>query len=161
SMAEGAAIARSALATGNVEVGQELEDQIKRVANVSAAYGIEGEHAGYLLNNILTKNKVTWGDLSQMQQNQIPIVSQLADHYSVIGDDIEKIGKDSKISIEELNTVLGENASAAAEEYSNTWQGIFANIKANIGKICAAGLDESFQVLKTEAAGFRDVLRSD
>ena len=161
SMAEGAAIARSALATGNVEVGQELEDQIKRVANVSAAYGIEGEHAGYLLNNILTKNKVTWGDLSQMQQNQIPIVSQLADHYGVTGDEIEKMAQDGQISIEDLNTVLDENAGAAAEEYSNSWQGIFANIKANIGKIGAAGLDKFFQVLKTEAGGFLDVLRSD
>src|SRR5690625_6228469 len=161
SMAEGAAIARSALATGHVEVGQELEDQIKRVANVTAAYGIEGEHAGYLLNNILTKNKVTWGDLSQMQQNQIPIVSQLADHYGVTGDEIEKMAQDGKISIEDLNTVLDENAGAAAEEYSNSWQGIFANIKANIGKIGAAGLDKFFQVLKTEAGGFLDVLRSD
>src|SRR5690625_2422780 len=161
SMAEGAAIARSALATGNVEVGQELEDQIKRVANVSAAYGVEGEHAGYLLNNILTKNKVTWGDLSQMQQNQIPIVSQLADHYGVTGDEIEKMAQDGQISIEDLNTGLDENAGAAAEEYSNSWQGIFANIKANIGKIGAAGLDKFFQVLKTEAGGFLDVLRSD
>src|SRR5699024_11037152 len=83
------------------EGGQELEDQIKRVANVSAAYGIEGEHAGYLLNNILTKNKVTWGDLSQMQQNQIPIVSQLADHYGVTGDEIEKMAQDGQISIED------------------------------------------------------------
>src|SRR5690625_7929741 len=85
SMAEGAAIARSALATGNVEVGQELEDQIKRVANVSAAYGIEGEHAGYLLNNILTKNKAIWGDQSQLRQNQIPMCSKLLAHFGVTG----------------------------------------------------------------------------
>ena len=161
SMAEGASIARSALATGNVEVGQELEDQIKRVANVSAAYGVEGEHAGYLLNNILTKNKVTWGDLSQMQQNQIPIVSQLADHYGVTGEEIEKMAQDGQISIEDLNTVLDENAGAAAEEYSKSWQGIFANIKANVGKIGAAGLDKFFQVLKEEAGGFLEILQSD
>src|SRR5690625_3097945 len=161
SMADGASIARSALATGNVEIGQDLEDQIKRVANVSAAYGVESGHAGYLLNNILTKNKVTWGDLSQMQQNQIPIVSQLADHYGVTGEEIEKMASEGQISIEDLNTVLDENAGAAAEEYSNSWQGIFANIKANIGKIGAAGLDKFFQVLKTEAGGFLDVLRSD
>src|SRR5690625_1957537 len=36
-VAEGAAIHRSALDTWNVEVGQGLEDQFKRVANVSAA----------------------------------------------------------------------------------------------------------------------------
>ena len=161
SMAEGAAIARSALATGNVEIGKELEEQITRVANVSAAYGVEGEHAGYLLNNILTKNKVTWGDLSQMQQNQIPIVSQLADYYGVTGDEIQKMAAEGAISIEDLNTVLDDNAGAAAEEYSNSWQGIFANIKANVGKIGAAGLDKFFQVLKDEAGGFLDVLRSD
>lgn len=161
SMAEGASIARSALATGGVEVGKELEDQIKRVANVSAAYGVEGEHAGYLLNNILTKNKVTWGDLSQMQQNQIPIVSQLADHYGVTGEEIQKMASDGKISIEDLNTVLDENAGAAAAEYANSWAGITANIRANLGKIGAAGLDKFFQTLKDEAGGFLEVLRSD
>lgn len=161
SMAEGASIARSALATGGVEIGKELEDQIKRVANVSAAYGVEGEHAGYLLNNILTKNKVTWGDLSQMQQNQIPIVSQLADHYGVTGEEIQKMASDGKISIEDLNTVLDENAGAAAEEYANSWAGITANIRSNIGKIGAAGLDKFFQTLKDEAGGFLEILRSD
>ena len=161
SMAEGASIARSALATGGVEVGKELEDQIKRVANVSAAYGVEGEHAGYLLNNILTKNKVTWGDLSQMQQNQIPIVSQLADHYGVTGEEIQKMASDGKISIEDLNTVLDENAGAAAAEYANSWAGITANIRSNIGKIGAAGLDKFFQTLKDEAGGFLEILRSD
>ena len=161
SMAEGASISRSALATGGVEVGKELEDQIKRVANVSAAYGVEGEHAGYLLNNILTKNKVTWGDLSQMQQNQIPIVSQLADHYGVTGEEIQKMASDGKISIEDLNTVLDENAGAAAAEYANSWAGITANIRANLGKIGAAGLDKFFQTLKDEAGGFLEVLRSD
>ena len=161
SMAEGASIARSALATGGVEIGKELEDQIKRVANVSAAYGVEGEHAGYLLNNILTKNKVTWGDLSQMQQNQIPIVSQLADHYGVTGEEIQKMASDGKISIEDLNTVLDENAGAAAAEYANSWAGITANIRANLGKIGAAGLDKFFQTLKDEAGGFLEVLRSD
>src|SRR5690625_6897499 len=96
-----------------------------------------------------------------MHHNQIPIVSQLSDHYGVTGDEIEKMAQDGQISIEDLNTVLDENAGAAAEEYSNSWQGIFANIKANIGKIGAAGLDKFFQVLKTEDGGFLDVLRSD
>src|SRR5690625_5406395 len=95
-----------------------------------------------------------------MQQNQIPIVSQLADHYGVTGDEIEKMAQYGQISIEDLNTALDENAGAAAEEYSNSWQGIFADIKANIGEIGAAGVDKFFHVLKTAAAGFVDVLRS-
>src|SRR5699024_469230 len=66
SMDQGAAIAVAALSTGGVKAG-ELSEQIKRVANVSAAYGVESEHAGYLLNSMLVKGKVQWGDLSQMQ----------------------------------------------------------------------------------------------
>src|SRR5690625_4906057 len=96
-----------------------------------------------------------------MQQNQIPIVSQLADHYGVTGEEIEKMAQEGKISIEDLNTVLDENAGAAAEEYSNSWAGITANIRSNIGKIGAAGLDKFFQTLKKEAGGFLEILRSD
>src|SRR5699024_2361946 len=42
STAVGVAISRSALSTDNVEVGHELEDQSKHVANVSPAHGIVG-----------------------------------------------------------------------------------------------------------------------
>src|SRR5699024_1255360 len=83
------------------------------------------------------------------------------DQYGVTGDEIEKMAQDGQISIEVLNTVLDENAGAAAEEYSNSWQGIFANIKANIGKIGDAGLDKFFHVLNTVTGVFLDVLRSD
>src|SRR5699024_3107778 len=137
----------------NYEVNHDLSE--------SVTDGKVVKHSWYLLNNILTKNKVTWGDLSQMQQNQIPIVSQLADHYGVTGEEIQKMASDGKISIEDLNTVLDENAGAAAAEYANSWAGITANIRANLGKIGAAGLDKFFQTLKDEAGGFLEVLRSD
>lgn len=159
SMADGAALAVGALATGNLPL-KDLEDQIKRVANVSAAYGVEAEHAGYLLNNVLVKNKVTWGDLAQMQQNQIPIVSMLADHYGVAGDEIMKMAQDGKISIEDLNEVLDKNAGAAAEEYAKSWDGIRANIVANIGRIGAAFLEGVFPQAKEEMELFLEKLRS-
>lgn len=161
SMADGASVARSALATGNIEIGQDLEDQINRVANVSAAYGIESEHAGYLLNNVLTKNKVTWGDLSQMQQNQIPIVSNLADHYGVTGEEIEKMAQEGKISIEDLNQVLDDNAGKSAEEYAKSWQGVTDNIGAYISRLGADALGGLFETMKVEASGLVDVLSSE
>lgn len=160
SMADGASMAVGILATGAVPM-KELEDQIKRVSNVSAAYGLEASHAGNLLNNVLVKQKVEWGDLSQMQQNQIPIVSQLADHFGVTGAEIQKMAQDGKISIEDLNTVLDKNAGAAAEEYAKSWQGITANIRSNIGRIGAAALEPTFEILKDQASGFLDLLRGD
>lgn len=159
SMAEGASLAVAALATSNLPL-EDLEAQIKRVSNVSAAYGIEAEHAGYLLNNVLTKNKVTWGDLAQMQQNNIPIVSLLAEKYGVAGDEIMKMAQDGKISIEDLNEVLDKNAGAAAEEYAKSWDGIRANIVANIGRIGAAFLEGVFPQAKEEMELFLEKLRS-
>lgn len=159
SMAEGAALAVGILATGAVPL-QDLEDQIKRVSNVSAAYSVEASHAGYLLNNVLVKGKVTWGDLSQMQQNQIPIVSQLADMYGVSGEEIQKMASEGKISVEDLNRALDTNAGAAAEEYAKTWRGITSNILSNIGKIGAAFLEPTFEIIKDQAADFLELLRS-
>lgn len=160
SMAEGAAAAVGILATGAVPL-EGLQDSIKRVANVSAAYNVDAEHAAYLLNTVLTKNKVTWGDLAQMQQNGIPIVSQLADHYGVAGDEIMKMAQDGKISVEELNEVLDKNAGDAAESYAKSWQGITKNIFSNIGKVSAKVLGTSFEVVKEKAAGLLETLRSD
>ena len=161
SMADGAAVARSALATGNVEIGKDLEAQVNRVANVSAAYGIESAQAGYLLNNVLTKNKVTWGDLSQMQQNQIPIVSQLADHYGVTGEEIQKMASEGQISIEDLNQVLDDSAGQSAEEYAKSWKGITENIGAYISRLGADTLGGLFETMKDEASGLVDILSSE
>ena len=160
SMAQGASLAVGALATGNLPL-KDLESQLRRVANVSAAYGVEAEHAGYLLNNVLTKNKVTWGDLSQMQQNQIPIVSQLAQMYGVTGDEIMKMAQDGKISIEDMNRALDEGSGEAAAAYAESWRGIMANIRANVGRIGANILGPAFERWKKMFAGFLAILKSD
>ncbi|MGP5256374.1 phage tail protein [Glutamicibacter ardleyensis] len=160
SMADGASMAVGILATGAVPM-KDLEDQIQRTANVSAAYGVEGSHAANLLNAVLTKNKVTYGDLSQMQANGIPIISQLADHYGVAGDEIEKMARDGKISIEDMNKVIDQNAGAAAEEYSKTWAGVTANIKSNIGKLGAEILGGVFPQMQAQAEDFLNILKSD
>lgn len=159
SMQQGANVAVAALSTNNIALG-DVEDQIKRVANVSAAYGIEADHAGRLLNNVLVKNKVTWGDLSQMQSNNIPIVSLLADHYGVTGDAIQDMASKGLISIDDLNTALDTGAGAAAEAYANTWEGVMANIWANVSKLGAAMLEGVFPQIKAEAEKFLAILKS-
>lgn len=159
SMAQGASMAVGILATGAVPL-RELEAQIKRVSNVSAAYNVDAEHANYLLNLVLTKQKVTWGDLSQIQMNQIPIVTQLAKHYGVASSSIMKMAQDGKISVADFNATLDENAGKAALAYAETWKGVTANILANLGKLGAKFMEPSFQIVKTEAAAFLELLKS-
>lgn len=160
SMADGTAIMVGGLATGNLAL-EDTEEYVRRVANISAAYNVDSAHAGRLLNNVLTKNKVTWGDLSQMQENNIPIVTALADHYGVAGDEIEGMAQRGEISIEDLNAALDSKAGAAAEAYAETWAGVTENIMSNIGKIGAALLGASFEQIKEQAQTFLDLLRSD
>ena len=160
SMADGTSIMVGGLATGNLALA-DTESYVRRVANVSAAYNVDAAHAGRLLNNVLTKNKVTWGDLSQMQENNIPIVTALADHYGVAGDEIEGMAQRGEISIEDLNAALDSKAGAAAEAYAETWSGVTENIMSNIGKIGAALLGASFEQIKEQAQTFLDLLRSD
>lgn len=159
SMAQGASTAVGILATGAVPL-EDLEEQIKRVANVSAAYNVDAEHASYLLNNVLTKQKVTWGDLAQMQQNQIPIVTALADEFGYTGEEIQKMAQKGEISIDMLNQALDAKAGAAAEEYSKSWAGISSNIIANLGKIGAKLMEPSFEIIKEKAADFLKFLQS-
>lgn len=159
-MADGASLATGILATGAVPMDK-LQESIKRVANVSAAYGVDASQAGNLLNKVLTKNKVTYGDLSQMQENGIPIISQLAKYYGVAGDEIMKMTEDGKISMEDFNKVIDQNSGKAAEEYGKSWQGVTANIKSNLGKIGAKVLGGAFETVKDKAAGLLELLRSD
>ncbi|WRS29605.1 tape measure protein [Actinomycetaceae bacterium MB13-C1-2] len=159
SMAEGASAAVSILATGAVPL-EGLESQIKRVANVSAAYGVDASHANYLLNSVLTKQKVTWGDLAQMQRNNIPIVMALADTFGYTGEQIEEMAQNGEISIDMLNQALDNKAGAAALEYAKTWEGVTKNILSNIGKLGAKLMEPSFEIVKEKAADFLAYLKT-
>lgn len=159
SMAEGAAAATSILATGAVPL-EGLEAQIKRVANVSAAYGVDASQANYLLNNVLTKQKVTWGDLAQMQQNNIPIVTALADEFGYTGEQIQEMAENGEISIDMLNQALDSKAGAAAEAYAESWEGTTKNILSNLGKIGAKMLEPTFEILKDKAAELLEFMKS-
>lgn len=159
SMQEGAGVAVGALAA-NVPLDQ-LEDHIRRVANVTAAYGVEASHAGLLINQAYIDQGVSWGLLSQMQQNQIPIVSALADMYGVTGAEVRDMASSGEIAIEDLNRALDLSAGSAAESYASSWRGITSNIVANVGRVAATVLEGAFPIAKDALSDFLEVLRSD
>ncbi|MGO1320402.1 MAG: phage tail protein [Galactobacter sp.] len=160
SMADGASSAVGILATGAVPL-KGLEGQIKRVANVSAAYGVETTQANMLLNNVLTKNKVEWGDLSQMMENGIPITKLLSDSMGVAQSSIQDMASEGKISVEDLNKAIDQGAGKAAESYASSFKGITANIKSNLGRVGAAVLEPMFNQLKPVLANFLALLKTD
>lgn len=160
SMADGATSAVGILATGAVPL-KGLEGQIKRVANVSAAYGVETNQANMLLNKVLTKNKVEWGDLSQMMENGIPVTKLLADSMGVAQSSIQDMASEGKISVDDLNKAIDQGAGKAAESYASSFKGITANIKSNLGRVGAAVLEPMFNQLKPVLADFLAMLKTD
>ena len=159
SMADGAQLAVSSLAA-TVPL-QELEKHIKRISNTSAAYGVEATHAGTLINQAYIDGRASYGLLSQMQQNSIPILSALADTYGKTGEEIKKMAQGGEISIEMLNNALDNKAGAAAESYARSWEGIYKNVLSNLGRFGESVLSGAFPQAKAALEGFLEMLRSD
>lgn len=159
SMVQGAESARAALATGVIPI-EDLESAVKRVANVSAAYGVDAAKAGELINNAYIQGGVSLGLLTQLTQNNIPATQALADTFNKTQTEIQAMASAGEISAEMLAEALDNKAGAAAESFAGSWQGITSNIISNLGKIGAKFLEPSFEILKDKASDFLSFVRS-
>ncbi|QAB17138.1 hypothetical protein Leucomu_03655 [Leucobacter muris] len=158
SMADGASLAVSALAA-TVPLTS-LEQHLKRIANTSAAYGVEASHAGLLINQAYIDGRASYGLLSQMQQNSIPIISALADTYGRTGEEIKAMAQNGEISIDMLNAALDNKAGAAAASYAKSWEGIYKNVLSNIGRFGEQVLSGAFPQAKAALEEFLAVLKA-
>ncbi len=156
--AEGASIAAGALPAG-VEQGEALEDYIRLVDSFKIASGRTADEAALIMNRVVGGGRLMTQELNQVEDALPGFTKALADAMDTNVVGLREMVTEGEVSSDLFLSTLQDYAGPISEEYANTWEGIKANVKSNIGIIGELALGGVFDTAKEELSGFLDFLR--
>lgn len=159
-MAEGTSVAAGALAAG-VKEGAELEAYIKRVGNAAVGANRPVEEMAMIFNRVQGGGRLMTRELNMIEQGMPGFSMTMAEHLGVPLAEFRKMVTGGKVSAAEFMAVMDDFAGDMADAYANTWEGMVANTKANIGIIGQSLLSGVFEQSKESIGEFLELLRSD
>ncbi len=159
-MAEGTSIAAGALAAG-IDEGQELERYIKLVGD--AAVGAKRDMSGMasIFNRVQGTGKLMTQELNMIEDGMPGFSQAMSKHLGVTQEEFRKMVTAGKVSSKDFLDVMESFAGEMSGAYANSWEGMVANTKANIGIIGQSLLGGVFEQSKESVGEFLDLLRSD
>ena len=159
-MAEGTSVAAGALASG-VEEGEELEKYIKLIDAAAVGMNREVSETAMIFNRVQGSGKLMTQELNMVEEAMPGFSAAMAENAGVTLDEFRKMVTDGEVTSQDFLIVMDEFAGGMAEAYANTWDGMVANTKANIGILGESLLEGVFQESKLSIEEFLDLLRSD
>lgn len=159
-MAEGTSAAAGALASG-VEEGEELEKYLKLIDAAAVGMNRSVGETAMIFNRVVGGGKLMTQELNMIEETMPGFSAAMAEHVGVTLEEFRKMVTDGEITTDDFLVVMDDFAGGMAEAYANTWEGMVANTKANIGIIGQSLLEGVFQESKMSIAEFLDMLRSD
>lgn len=159
-MAEGTSAAAGALASG-VKEGEELQKYLKLIDAAAVGMNRSVGETAMIFNRVVGGGKLMTQELNMIEESMPGFSAAMAEHVGVTLEEFRKMVTDGEITTDDFLVVMDDFAGGMAEAYANTWEGMVANTKANIGIIGQSLLEGVFQESKMSIAEFLDMLRSD
>lgn len=143
---EAATTAAGAVAAG-IKPGEQLEDVLKGVANVSAATGRTMEETGAIFNNVAANQAAYTQDIKQLAGAGLPIWDKLQEVTGKTQKEVRKMATEGKIDFEMFAEASALAAGTVADEMGNTTTGSFDNMMAALGRLGAKILEDIFPLI--------------
>lgn len=159
-MAEGVSIAAGGLAAG-VKEGAELERYIKLVGDAAVGANRPVNDMAQIFNRVQGSGRLMTQELNMIEDGMPGFAMAMADSLSVPQAEFRKMVTDGKVSSTQFLDVMESFAGEMSDAYANSWAGMVANTKSNIGIIGESILSGVFQQSKESIADFLAYLRSD
>ncbi len=159
-MAEGVSIAAGALAAG-VSEGDDLARYIKLVGDAAVGANRPISDMAMIFNRVQGSGKLMTQELNMIEQGMPGFAQAMADSLGVPQAEFRKMVTAGQISSGEFLDVMEGFAGDMSEAYANSWQGMVANTKSNIGILGENLLSGVFVQSKESIGEFLALLRSD
>lgn len=159
-MADGVNVAAGALAAG-VKEGAELERYIKLVGDAATGANAPIAEMAQIFNRIQGTGKITRTELDMLEYRLPGFSRALMEHVGAGSREaFFEMVRAGKISSKDVLDTMENFAGGMSAAYAETWEGMKANIKSNIGIIGEALLQGLFEDGKKGMAKFLDFLRN-
>lgn len=159
-MAEGTSVAAGALAAG-VKEGEELQRYIKLVGDAAVGANRPVADMAMIFNRVQGAGKMMTQELNMIEDGMPGFAMAMAKSLGVTQEEFRKMVTDGKVSSNQFLDVMEEFAGSMSDAYANSWAGMVANTKSNIGIIGETILSGVFEQSKETIADFLAFLRSD
>lgn len=153
SLGDAATVAAGAIAATG-ETGDGLQEILTLVGDTATIAGSSMGEMGAIFNKVAASNRLTMGEVNQLQDRGIPIMTMLADKFGVTAEEAIKMVSTGKVQFADFRDALQENLGGAAQESGNTVAGAWANMHAAVGRVGANMLSGVFPQL---AGGFGSI----
>lgn len=130
-----AAGAASLLKQAGIGVGDQMTRQLTLIADTATQSGREISHIAPLWNKMAAAGKVTWGNLSEMNSNNIPGLAALSKHLGKSQEEVIKLASQGQISFEEFSVAMEKYIGGAAQASGQTFVGAMKNMRAALSRI--------------------------
>ena len=158
-MAEGTSVAAGALAAG-VKEGAELERYIRLVGSAAVGANRPVADMAMIFNRVQGQGKLMTMELNMIEQGMPGFAAAMSEHFGMTQEHFRKMVTDGKVSSTQFLDVMEGFAGGMADAYANSWAGMVANVKSNIGIIGETLLSGVFEQSKESIAEFLELLRS-
>ena len=159
-MAEGTAVAAGALASG-IEEGADLEKYIGLVGDAAAGANRPINEMATIFNRVQGTGKLFTQELNQIEDALPGFSNALADELGVSYDAMRELVSNGEVTADEFLKVMDGFAGGMSTAQAETFDGMFKNVKANIGKIGELLLGGVFEQSKESMSEFLALLKSD
>lgn len=159
-MAEGTSVAAGAMAAG-VEQGDELAKYLQLVDAAAVGANKPVGDMAMIFNRVQGSGKLMTQELNMIEDSMPGFSAAMAENAGVTMEEFRKMVTDGEITSNDFLTVMDDFAGGMAEAHADTWQGMVANTKANIGILGESMLSGVFEQSKESIREFLDLLRSD
>ncbi|MGP3708483.1 tape measure protein [Gordonia paraffinivorans] len=153
-----AAGAAAMLAGAGVKAGEDLNQAVKALTNISAASGASAQDIGLVMMQIKASGKLMGSEALQLAQRGIPIYDMIGKSIGKTAAEVRKMGEDGKISFEQVVEAVNKGTGQLAKEMGETLPAKMANFRTALGRLTAAGIEPWFNDSKVGVTALTDAV---
>lgn len=153
-----AAGAAALLGGAGVKAGDDMNNAVKALVNVSSASGASARDIGLVMMQIKASGKLMGSEALQLAQRGIPIYDLVAKSIGKTTAEVRKMGEAGEISFEQVVKAVNDGTGNLAKEMGGTLTAKFANLKTALNRASAEALKPFFEDGKQGVGGLTDLI---
>ncbi|WVX88671.1 tape measure protein [Gordonia phage Birdsong] len=159
SLADAAASA-AMLGGAGVAAGDDMNNAMKALVNISAASGASAQDIGLVMMQIKASGKLMGSEALQLAQRGVPVYDLIAKSIGKTTAEVRKMGEEGLIPFETVVKAINDGTGNLAKEMGETLPAKIANFRTAMGRLSAAGMEPFLVRSKSGVVGLTDAVNT-
>ena len=155
-----AAAAAAMLGGAGVSAGDDMNNAVKALVNISAASGASAQDIGIVMMQIKASGKLMGSEALQLAQRGVPVYDLIAKSIGKTTAEVRKMGEEGLIPFETVVKAINDGTGSLAKEMGETLPAKIANFRTAMGRLSAAGMEPFLVRSKSGVVGLTDAVNS-